>query len=203
MILYEGLLPTGDVLPPVIFTNYNKIPKNLDEELDARVLYVPDLKGPSASLTLRWLGEIDKYLESGSLIVHDKGPEYVARAVQEELKENGYETQAIPGAGGAFANPCDNSFNSVLRQAFWKSPSQTFEEKLIAIIKAYYASSNAAIRHYFQHIGWIGEKPTRQHVRELLSEGYRPGNRHKPIYEEMNQKYRAWKRNLRDASRED
>lgn len=70
--------------------------------------------------------------------------------------------------------------------------------KVKAIIKAYYPSSEV-IRHYFHHTGWVGEKPTKGSIQRLLSEGYQSGRKNKELYDEMLAKYRAWKKNLRDA----
>ena len=198
-ILYEGLVATGEVLLPIIFTNCPEIPADFDKDLEAKVFFIPGLKAPSGDLTLHWLEAVDFSLEEGSVIGHDRGPEYTAEVVQKELETRGYRPEKMPSSGGAFVNPCDNSFNSVLSRAYWSSDHKTYEDKLRAIIKAYYASSGETICHYFRHTGWIGDQPTRISVQHLLAEGYQPGKKHKELYDEMLHKYRAWKKHLRDA----
>ncbi|KAL6055243.1 hypothetical protein QOT17_016892 [Balamuthia mandrillaris] len=47
---------SGEVLPPVIFTNCPTVPKDVDVGGDGKVVYIPGLSVPSADLTLRWMG---------------------------------------------------------------------------------------------------------------------------------------------------
>ena len=199
IILYEGLVATGELLHPVIFTDCPSIPMDLDKDIPAKVLFIPNVTSPSATLTLHWLGEVDKYLEEGSLIVHDRGGEYTAKKVREELKEKGYGLWVLPSAGGAYGNPCDNSFNATLKWEYWRDPGKTIEEKIKAVIRAYYAARKESIQNYFHHCGWTGERPTKAFIHQLLSEGYQPGKRHKALYEELTNTYLAWRKNLREA----
>ncbi|KAL6050316.1 hypothetical protein QOT17_019879 [Balamuthia mandrillaris] len=47
-ILFEGLVMSGEVLPPVIFTNCPTVPKEVDVGGDGKVVYIPGLSAPSA-----------------------------------------------------------------------------------------------------------------------------------------------------------
>lgn len=116
-ILYEGLAMNEEMLPAVIFTNCDAVPENVERDYEGKVVYLPDMSAPSGDMTLRWLEEVKPWLEDEPLLVHDKGPEYTSQIVKEELKELGIKEMAIPAAGGAFINPCDNPFNSQLRRA--------------------------------------------------------------------------------------
>jgi hypothetical protein len=124
-ILNEGLVMDGTVLPPVIFTNYDQVPANIEDSQEAHVIYIPDLSQPSADLTLRWLDTIKEYLEDSPLVIHDRGPEYIARDAQQEFKNLGISTMSIPAQGGAFVNPCDNAFNAQLRRHYFTQNRET------------------------------------------------------------------------------
>lgn len=196
-ILYEGLVMSGEVLPPIIFTNCPTVPEDIDVEGDGKVVYIPGLSAPSADLTLRWLDLVGDYLNDNPLLVHDRGPEYTAHSVQNFFMEMSASTSFIPSTGGAFVNPCDNPFNSQLKQLFFQEHHDTYTDKLKAILHAYYRPSTESIQSYFKHVGWMGPQPTRASVRWLLEEGYRPGKRGARLYEEMNTAYRGWKHHLR------
>ena len=190
----------GTVLPPVIFTDYPKVPKDLEQGTDAKVLYVEGITQPTADLTLRWLDEVSEYLDDSPLVIHDRGPEYMAKSVQEDIASRGISTLSIPSAGGAFINPCDNSFNSELRHKFFLESQHSYEDKLRGIIDAYYAPKEASMLKYFEHVGWSGTQPTRRQVQRLVSEGYRTGKKNIQLYEEMEQTYAGWQKNLRRKS---
>lgn len=190
----------GTVLPPVIFTDYPHVPMDLEQGTDAKVLYVENITQPSADLTLRWLDEVSEYLEDSPLVIHDRGPEYMAKSVQEDIALKGISTLDIPSAGGAFINPCDNSFNSELKHWYFLESQNSYEDKLRGIIAAYYAPKEESLQQYFEHVGWSGPRPTRKQVQHLVNEGYRPGKRHIQIYEEMEQVYNGWQKNLRQKS---
>jgi hypothetical protein len=191
------------VLPAVIFTDCPSVPEGIEEEYGGEVIYLPQVKAPSADMTLRWLDAVQEYLRDSPLVVMDRGPEFTARRVMEEMEGNGIEVLQIPAAGGAFVNPCDNPFNSQLRQAYFHERKMTYEEKLKAILRAYYSPTEATLESYFEHVGWKGKRPTQSKVRILLSEGYRPSRKHGHLYEQMRTAYRGWKKNLREASLQD
>lgn len=174
--------------------------KDVEGDRAGKVVYMRDLSGVSADLTFCWLDEVGDYVSDSPLLVHDSGPEYIAKEVQEDCEARGISTMKIPGAAGAFLNSCDNPFNSQLRQAYFKKKNQTYEDKLQAILDAYHAPSEASLVKYFEHVGWKGKCPTRRYVRNLLSEGFRPGHKHQKEHEEMLRVYRAWRKNLREAN---
>lgn len=116
------------------------------------------------------------------------------------MEQQGIETLAIPAAGGAFINPCDNAFNAQLRQSYYKQSKKTYAEKLQAILKAYYSPSEEIMQRYFLHTGWLGPRLTKAGVKGLLDEGYRPGSAHLKLHEDMKTIYSGWKKNLRVAS---
>jgi hypothetical protein len=187
----------GSVLPPVIFTNYAQIPQNIEGEQQAFVFFVPGLSQPTADLTLRWLDTMREYLGDNPLVIHDRGPEFIAGKVQEEFKNQDITSMSFPAMGGAFINPCDNSFNAQLKRHYFHHNRETFTAKLEAVISAYFSSSEEQNRNYFHHVRWCGEPPTRSYVEHLLQEGFRPVNNNEKIYGEMLAKYRAWKKGLR------
>ncbi|KAL6043187.1 hypothetical protein QOT17_024037 [Balamuthia mandrillaris] len=53
MILYEGLVMNGEVLPPVIFTNCLTVPQDVEADSNAKEIYVPHLNQLTGELTLR------------------------------------------------------------------------------------------------------------------------------------------------------
>ncbi len=199
-ILYEGLVMDGSLLPPIVFTNCPSVPKGIEGDSEAKVIYVPDLNQPTAALTLRWLDLLSEYLEDNPLLVHDKGPEFTASSVQEDMAAKGIRSLAIPTAGGAFINPCDNPFNSSLKQTYFKQHLHSYTDKLKAIIRAYFSPSEETLQRYFQHVGWTGPYPTKRYVSKILNEGYRPGHKGAKVYEEMETLYQAWLKNLRTAT---
>ena len=193
----------GTVLPPIIFTNCETVREDIEGDREGKVIYIPNLTQPSADLTSRWLDEVGDYLEDSPLVVHDSGPEYTAKAVQADFAGRDISTMRIPSAGGAFINPCDNPFNSQLKQSYFQQNMKSYGDKLRAILKAYYSPTEQTIRGYFEHVGWREKCPTRRYVQNLLSEGFRPGKKHQEIYDEMLRVYRGWKKNLRGIQRED
>lgn len=202
-VLYEGLCMDGTVLPPIIFTNCPNVPKGVEQGFDGKVIYLPNLSQPSGDMTLRWLDEVAEHLEDNPIVVHDSGPEYIAREVQEDFEQRGIHAMRIPAAGGTFINPCDNPFNSGLKTAYYKEQQRTYEDKLHAIFKAYYSPSEETLVRYFEHVGWRGERLTKRGVQHLLSEGYRPGKRNQKLSEEMRKVYRGWQKNLRVSTLEE
>lgn len=198
-ILYEGLVLDGTLLPPVIFSNCPEIPDDITEGREAVVIYYPNLQAPSADTTQRWIDSIRPYLEDSPVVIHDRGPEFVARSVQEEFEALDIQTLILPATGGAFANPCDNAFNSSLRRIYAKQPPETYPDKLIRIIDSYYAASEESIKSYFEHIGYCGKYPSRKKIENLLNEGYKPSCESAMIYRAMKNKFCAWKQGLRSA----
>lgn len=190
----------GTLLPPVIFTNCPSVPKGIEGDTEAMVIYVADLNQPTALLTKRYLDIIGDYVEDEPLMVHDKGPEFIASSVQEDMAARGIQSLEIPTAGGAFINPCDDPFNSHLKQAYFQQQLHSYTDKLRAIIKAYYSPTEETLQKYFQHVGWAGPRPTKKQVKQLLSEGYRPGHKSPKVYEEMQTVYKAWVKHLRHST---
>ena len=187
----------GSLLPPVIFTNCPEVPKNIEENRIAFVIYIEDIQAPSADMTIRWLDTVRAYLEDSPLIIHDRGPEYVAKKVQEEFEALDIETKILPATGGAYANPCDNSFNSQFRRMYSENLPNSYPDKLVRILDCYYAAQDTSVSRYFEHIGYCGKAPSRQRVAGLLNEGFKPGGQNESLYGKMRNSYRAWKRGLR------
>ncbi|KAL6051449.1 hypothetical protein QOT17_014442 [Balamuthia mandrillaris] len=167
-----GLVMSGEVLPPVIFTNCPTVPKDVDVGGDGKVVYIPGLSAPSADLTLWWLDLVGDYLNDNPLVVHDCGPEYTAHLVQDFFMEMGASTCSFPATGGAFVNLCDNPFNSQLKKLYFQEHHDSYVAKLKVILHAYYCPSTESIQSYFKHVGWMGLRPSRAYVRWLLEEGY-------------------------------
>lgn len=199
-VLYEGLVLNGQLIPPIIFTDCDAVPQGVEGDKDGKVIYLPEFSQPSGDMTLRWLEEVREYLEDEPLVVHDRVPEYMAKEVKQEMEQRGIRTMKIPATGGAFINPCDNAFNSQLKQAYYKLDKRTYEQKLQAILAAYYSPSEETMQRYFEHVGWRGDHLTKYGVQSLLSEGYRPGVKHLKLHEDMKTVYHGWKKNLRAAS---
>lgn len=196
-ILYEGLVMDGTLLPPVIFTNCPDVPANIEENRIAFVIYIENLQAPSAALTLRWIDTIQAYIDDSPLIIHDRGPEYMAQSVQEELEQLEVDTKILPATGGAFANPCDNAFNSAFRRLYSENLPSSYFEKLVHIIDCYYAAQESSISRYFRHIGYCGPRPSKKRVARLLNEGFKPGRQNAELYGKMKNSYLAWRRGLR------
>ena len=129
----------GTVLPPIVFTNCETVQEDIEGGREGKVIYIPDLTQPSADLTSRWLNEVADYLMDGSLVVHDSGPEFTAKAAQDDFAGRDISTMRIPSAGGAFINPCDNPFNSQLKRIYFQQDIKTYNNKLRAILEAYYS----------------------------------------------------------------
>lgn len=75
----------GCVLPAIIFTNCPTVPADIDQGWEGKVIYLPDMTAPSADMTLSWLEEVGDCLMDSPLLVHDRGNEFTARDVQQEL----------------------------------------------------------------------------------------------------------------------
>ena len=75
----------GTVLPPIVFTNCETVQEDIEGGREGKVIYIPDLTQPSADLTSSWLDEVADYLMDGSLVVHDSGPKFTAKAAQDDF----------------------------------------------------------------------------------------------------------------------
>lgn len=199
-LLYEGLCGDGKVLPAVIFTSCPKVPTTATDGFDAKVFYIPGLKAPSAELTLRWLDAVSDYLEDDPVILHDHGPEYKNELMKQEWKDRNIGAFMFPATAGALVNPCDNAFNAQLRAIFNKQIKRTYEEKLRAILTAYYTPSEKSIVGYFEKSGLLRHTISKNFVRDMMHEGWRPGTTHHEIYDKCRAIYEAWEHDLRLAA---
>jgi hypothetical protein len=161
--MYTTLVADGSQIPPVIFTNDPNVPSDIEGRDDAHVLYVPNLtSSPSANVTLLWLDKVKDFLSDNPIIVHDAGKEFVNKKVEEEFHHFEIISQTIPGTGGAFLNPCDNSFHHDLKLHYYNKQCTTHAQMLKAMIDAYFEVSDHNIVSYFKYCKIIGKMATRK-----------------------------------------
>lgn len=197
-LMYTGLVADGSQIPPVIFTNDPNVPEDVEGREDAFVVYIPGLTStPSQDTTHRWLDKIQDYIGDDPHIIHDSGGEFAGAKIQKEFKDFDISTYTIPGAGGAYLNPCDNNFHHDMKAHYFAIRRQTHAEALKAMIDSYFEVPDVHIQNYFQHTKIIAQLPTRDSIKRLISEGYRAGDAHKEEFTNCYNRYLAWKRNLR------
>lgn len=195
--MYTALCADGSQIPAVVFTNDPNLPANLEGDSDAKVLYVPGLSSsPSTNTTLRWLDEMEEFLQASTHLIHDSGGEFSSKEAKARFHDVGITTHQIPAAGGAFLNPCDNNFHHDMKQHFYQRPRKSHADMLRAMLYAYAAVKDQNINHYFQHTGIIGNPVTLEHITKLLSEGYHPGKGHEEEHELCLKSYNAWKQTI-------
>jgi hypothetical protein len=190
-----GLCADGTLLPPVLCTNDDNLSDTLLNGIEARVLVLPELGGPSGDTTQRWLGELDEYLEDEPYLFHDNGPEFISQKVQEDFQLKGIRDMPIPAPGGSVINPCDNSFIHDLKQRFYKKNRRTHADAIKAMFEAYYETTEESIQNYFGHCCLTGALPTRRYLGWLMKEGFRPSQQHWEFHEQCHTRYLAWKKN--------
>mmetsp|Transcript_4108 Transcript_4108/g.5752 ORF Transcript_4108/g.5752 Transcript_4108/m.5752 type:complete len:217 (+) Transcript_4108:648-1298(+) len=182
-VLYEALVGDGTILPPVIFTNCEIIPKKLTLNHKAKICVVPNLCAPSGELTSRWLEEVSDYLKDRPLVLHDRGTEYKNKQVASDFQDRGIRAIQFPSSAGAFVNPCDNAFNAQLKYHYYKKQRRTYEEKLSSIVDSFYEISEDAVKHYFQKSGLLDEVITKGFINNMLHEGWQAGEKHEAVYD--------------------
>src|SRR5262249_42599330 len=129
-------------------------------------------------------------------LIFDNGAEFNNKRVHQQLMELGIAFNHLPTAAGAYANPCDNSFNSALKRKYYAAQHATHEAAVIDIISSYYAATEASIRNYFSHCLLVGKRVTKGAVHRLLSQGYAVGRSHKDLHNKCAQYYRSWEENI-------
>lgn len=199
--MYTALVADGNRLPPVVFTSDPNIPRDVAKRDDAVVIYIPNLSTtPSANITLEWHNAVKKYIPRKTHFIHDAGGEFTARKSQDRFKESHIISHQIPGAGGAFVNPCDATFHHDLKHHYYSKTHNTHAAMINTMIDAYYEVPSENIVHYFIHTRIIGPVPTLTYMKSLLSEGYRPGRGHEELHQKCRQAYLAWKKNMRNLN---
>jgi len=196
--MYTGLVADGSQLPPVVFTSDPHVPEGTEGRHDAKIIYLPTLSSnPSADTTLRWFDIVKNYLEDNPHVIHDSGGEFTAMGVQSELVEHDVTTHKIPGAGGAFLNPCDNNFHHDMKHHYYRKERNTHATMLRSMLDAYFDVPDKNIQHYFTHCQITTRRLEKRNIVRLIIEGYRPGRHHEELHEKCRDAYLAWKKNIR------
>lgn len=164
--------------------------------MKAKVLVIPELRGPSGETTQRWLDELGEYLQDEPYIFHDNGPEFTATKVCQDFDQLGIRNMPIPAPGGSIINPCDNSFIHDLKQRFYKKERRSHADAIKAMFEAYYEATETSVQNYFGHCCLTGALPTRHYIGWLMKEGFRPSQQHWDFHQTCRDRYLAWKRNV-------
>ena len=101
-LLYSTLVADGTIVPPVIITNDANVPKDVEGKLKAKVLYMPNIKKPSARTTLAYLDAVKEYFNVGDHIIMDRGKEFENKKVWEQLADMHIIHHKLPTAGGVY-----------------------------------------------------------------------------------------------------
>lgn len=172
-LLYSGLVADGSTLPLILITTDPNVPLDVEGESDAIVIYMPNVKKPSAETTLvaldRWTG----YISPGDHILLDKGTEFKNKKVAEDLQLRNIESHFYPTGGGAFANPNDNSLFSQVEGYYKRMPKRRHEDAIKAIISSYYRVKDEHIENHFRNCLLTGRSPTLRQVRAMIDRSSR------------------------------
>lgn len=167
-ILYSAVVADGSVLPLILITTDPAVPKGVEGDTDAIVVYMPGVKKPSAATTLVALDHWREFLMQGDHLLLDKGTEFKNKKVAEELQLRKLHSHFYPTGGGAFANPNDNSLFSQMEGYYKRTPKITHVEAIQAIIASYYKVKDEHIKNHFRNCLLTGRTPTRKAVHRLI-----------------------------------
>jgi hypothetical protein len=199
-ILYSGLVADGSTLPLVLFTTDPAVPANVEAGTDAIVVYIPDVKKPSAETTLAALDYWSEYIVRGDYLLLDKGSEFKNKKVAEELQLRQVHSLFYPTGGGAFANPNDNSFFSQVEGYYKRTPKRTHEDAIKAIVAAFYRVKDEHISNHFRNCLLTGPAPTHYTVRRLIDRSCRAVGARFWEYSDYLDQYYYFKCNSRQLS---
>lgn len=196
--MYTALVADGSQIPAVIFTSDPNVPEGIEGDVPGFIVHIPNLSStPSGDITERWLDVVGDYLDDEPHLIHDAGGEFSSKKITEKFQEKGIIDHKIPGAGGAFLNPCDNNFHHDMKHHFYAKTRRTHNDMLVAMLQSYSEVPDENIVNYFTHCKLTTTNATRRQVSTLISEGYRPGRNHEEMHERCQNAYAAWKKNIR------
>lgn len=172
-LLYSAVVADGSTLPLILITTDPNVPEDVEGESDAIVIYMPDVKKPSAETTLAALDHWTGYIVPGDHLLLDKGTEFKNKKVAEELQLRQVAGHFYPTGGGAFANPNDNSLFSQVEGYFKRMPKRTHVDAIRAIISSYYRVKDEHVENHFRNCLLTGHSPTLRHVRAMIDRSAR------------------------------
>ena len=196
-LLYSGMVADGSVLPLVLITNDKAVPKNVEGDSDAVVIYMPDITKPSAKTTLAALGAWQGMIVPGDHLIWDRGTEFNNQKVAEELQILRARAHFLPTGGGAFANPNDNSLFSQVEGRYKRTPKRNHVEAIRAMIAAYYSAQDEHIRNHFRNCLLTGSTPTRAQVKRLVEKSYRGQGAREREYQTFRDEFERFTKNSR------
>lgn len=198
--MFTSFTASGRLLPPYICTS----DKNLhiqQWETKVHIDVHPNIKGVSNTACVSWVENTKKYFKRAKLLIVDNLHGHKSEDFLHLLANLGITVAHLPSSAGKLMNPCDNSFHAAFRKAYLAMEKKPHEVKLQSIVAAYYQQSADSIKNYVAKCGYSDSTPARTIVNALISEGYRAGSGREELFEEMKGEYRAWKKNLRQDSR--
>lgn len=199
-VVYELFDAAGKKYTPVVFSRDASIP--LGDYNPLRVFHFPNIAGPGADSTVRWLDIIGPELPQKGLLIWDQlaGPR--GAEVTEVLAQRHIETIELPAASHALLNPCDNSLNAWIKHQYYKEDRSTHQAMLTALKNVYTSLPGEMVVKYFDHTGITSDDDVRACATHLINEGYHVDEEREEHLESMRQAYREWKHNLRSLGDE-
>lgn len=197
-ILYTGLVGDGTLLPPVIITSDDKLPR-LEFDKPAFVVLLPSSKAPTARSAKAWFNKVKDWMEDDPILLLDNGGAHHNPEFLQELHEFGIRTEFYPPYAGSLVDPCDNSFHSVLKRIYFSKDRSTHEKCIRAMVEAYYEVSEQAVLSSFERCGYTGAQNPHQVTARLLSQGYEASQQKIHELNRCSDTYVAWKRVFRSA----
>jgi transposase len=133
----------------------------------------------------------------GDLLLTDNEASFKTEAVKKLLKENEILVMYFPSYLNHLMSPCDNYFHSSMKRRYWWTINNkvniTYNEKIEAITKAYFAETEDSIINYFKNCGIIGTKKPKEVMKKLLKEGLFPKKRFHELHNEQILSYIKYK----------
>jgi hypothetical protein len=199
-LLYSTLVADGSTLPPVLITNDPHLPAEIDEEVGAFVVYVPDVSKPSAKTTQIYFDKVQDYFDNDDHLIMDRGTEFQNREVQELLALHRIEPHVLPTGGGAFFNPNDNSFFAEVEGYYKRIPKLSHVDAIKRIVEAYKRVPDEHVTNHFMHCRLIGDLPTAHDVKRLITKSWIYDEKRNFKYGSYRKQYRYWLHNDRRLS---
>lgn len=164
--MYVGLVADGSQLP--FYVELHKNPTERIEftrsESHAAMAVTGEERGSKSMLHYLEWARTNGYIKKGDVILLDNERALKTATVQEYAEDYGILLKYFPAYLGGIMNPCDNSFNSVFKSAYYKLMSLeanvTEKQKVMLAEEAYYKPSDKAMQRIFAHVGIIKRSPS-------------------------------------------
>lgn len=125
--------------------------------------------------------KVSQFIVKGDYLLFDGESSFRTPAVKSFMKKHEiYPLVITPSLLHQLLSPCDNSFNSIFKQYYYRYLASencstiTEERKINLALKSYKKISSQSISSMFKKCGWVPHHDLRGSILNLMSEGTGP-----------------------------